>query len=93
MKKIVCLLLVLLILAIIPISCTASEEFSMHSGVKFGMTMDEVIEAEKANGFSCNKRSLNYAYFSDSGDYIVATACFGTLDRRSWESRPLKMGI
>ena len=25
--------------------------------------------------------------------YIVATACFGTSDRYSWESRPLKMGI
>ena len=25
--------------------------------------------------------------------YGVATACFGTSDRYSWESRPLKMGI
>lgn len=49
MKRLVSLLMVF---AMMMISAAWAEEFTIHSGVKFGMSVDEVIAAEKANGFS-----------------------------------------
>lgn len=49
MKRLVSLLMVF---AMMMISTAWAEEFTIHSGVKFGMSVDEVIAAEKANGFS-----------------------------------------
>ena len=39
--------------------------FTLHSGVKFGMTMDEVIEIEKNAGFDAKKENLDdmYAFY------------------------------
>jgi len=48
MKKIICLV-ISLIVVFSSISALA-EEFTLHSGVKFGMTMDEVKEKELAKG-------------------------------------------
>ena len=58
MKKIAALLLVLFIC--LNVICPAiAEEFSIHSGVKFGMTMEEVMNAEKNAGFQVAKDSLS----------------------------------
>lgn len=46
-----------------------ASDFSLHSGVTFGMTIDEVIEAEYANGFLGKKENLTYAYYGYAGDY------------------------
>lgn len=50
MKRLVSLLIAL-IMALTSVSALA-EGFSVHSGVEFGMTMDEVIRKEKDAGFS-----------------------------------------
>lgn len=57
MKRLVSLLMVF---ALMMISVAWAEEFTIHSGVKFGMSVDEVIAAEKANGF--------HAELNNSGD-------------------------
>lgn len=49
MKKILCLVISLIVL-LSSISALA-EEFTIHSGVMFGMSIDEVISAETASGF------------------------------------------
>lgn len=50
MKRWTCLLLVSLLIMLY--SSALAGNFSIHSDVTFGMTVDEVIACEKANGFS-----------------------------------------
>lgn len=50
MKKIISL--VLMIAMLFSVSAFADEEFTLHSGVKFGMTKEEINEAESSNGFT-----------------------------------------
>ena len=52
MKKIISMLLIVAIL----VSCVAfvEETFTIHSGVSFGMTANEVKKQEKENGFSAD---------------------------------------
>lgn len=49
MKKMFCLVIALIVM--LGSVAALAEEFSLHSGVKFGMTREEVAAAEKANGF------------------------------------------
>ena len=49
MKKIISL--ILMIAMLISVSAFAEEEFSLHNGVKFGMTSEEVAAIEEASGF------------------------------------------
>lgn len=48
MKKIISLVLMLAML--LSVSAFAEEEFTLHNGLKFGMTKEEVYETEKAAG-------------------------------------------
>lgn len=57
MKKMFCLVISLLVL-LGSVSAMA-EGFSIHSGVEFGMTMDEVIQKEKDAGFSVETIELD----------------------------------
>ena len=54
MKKILCVLMIALMLMG---TAFAEEEFTLHNGTKFGMTIDEVIESEKEQGNSFRKVS------------------------------------
>jgi len=56
MKKAVSIFLVLTIL-MASIWGASAEEFTIHSGTTFNMTIDEVIEAEKTAGFSPKRES------------------------------------
>jgi len=49
MKKIISL--ILMIAMLISVSAFAEEEFSLHNGIKFGMTKDEVLRTEIEAGF------------------------------------------
>lgn len=51
----------------------SKEDFSFHSGVKLGMTRDEVISAEKTNKCSCQSEDLKLAYYTSSGEYMWKT--------------------
>lgn len=46
--------------------------FSLHSGVKFGMTTDEVRKIEKENGFSPSKAEAPFLYYDANGTYMIA---------------------
>lgn len=50
MKKILCLLISMIVL--LTVGSAFAEAFTLHSGVQFGMTMDEVIQNEKNAGFA-----------------------------------------
>ncbi len=60
MKKILCLFIGLIVL-LGSISALA-EEFALHSGVQFGMTVDEVVELEEKSGFECKVYDENSEY-------------------------------
>ncbi len=49
MKKMICALVMLLVFVVY--ASALAEEFTIHSGVKFGMTIEEVMQAEKEAGF------------------------------------------
>lgn len=55
MKKMLCLVISLVV--ILSSVSALAEEFTLHSGVKFGMTREEVTAAEKANGFRTQENS------------------------------------
>lgn len=55
MKKMLCLVISLIVL--LGSVAALAEEFTLHSGVKFGMTREEVAAAEKANGFKTKDNS------------------------------------
>jgi len=56
MKKIISL--VLMIAMLFSMSAFAEEEFTLHNGLKFGMTKEEVYEAEKAAGVPLTEDEL-----------------------------------
>ena len=56
MKKTLSLFLILFIACIVSIS--SAEEFTLHSGITFGMTMDQVMTCEKSAGFKPEKKTL-----------------------------------
>ena len=53
MKKIISL--VLMVAMLISISAFAEDEFTLHNGTKFGMTVEEVINQEMMNGYTVVK--------------------------------------
>ena len=57
MKRMVCTLALLLVL-VLSVSALA-EEFTLHSGVKFGMTIEEVMQAEKDAGFEPTEGTID----------------------------------
>ena len=74
MKK----LLVILLLAVLTcgfcISGASAEfsttaDFTLHSGVTFGMSREEVKKLEEENGFTVNEGSLTYTYYDSDGSY------------------------
>lgn len=90
MKKIASILMILVML--FSVSAFGEEEFTLHSGTKFGMTMDEVRSIEEAAGFTVPQGASNkmlqidgqvagysgtiYYYFTDNEN--------GTLDRMEY---------
>lgn len=56
MKKIVSLMLMIAML--LSVSAFADEEFTLHSGTKFGMSVDEVVKLEQEAGFDVRKSTL-----------------------------------
>lgn len=69
MKKVVVMLLTMVLVLSFSISAVADDNpFTLHSGVTFGMTKQEVIEKEAENGFECENRELSCFV------YDVATA-------------------
>ncbi len=69
MKRIVSAFIFVILAALISLSSTMAEEIIMHSGVKFGMTIDEVIDAEGKNGFQSKKEDLYDILYSDDEIY------------------------
>lgn len=63
MKKILCLVISLIVL-LSSVSAFA-EEFTVHSGVTFGMSKDEVIACENEAGFSSQTAKRNAAFCND----------------------------
>ena len=49
--------------------CSAENTLTLHSGVEFGMTMDEVKAAEEKNGFEAVIKELHYTDFLADGTY------------------------
>ena len=90
MKKIASILMILVML--FSVSAFGEEEITLHSGTKFGMTMDEVRSIEEAAGFTVPQGASNkmlqidgqvagysgtiYYYFTDNEN--------GTLDRMEY---------
>lgn len=58
MKKVSCFLVVLILVFSSAVGL-AEEPFTLHSGVHFGMTHDEVYEAESKEGFIASEYELN----------------------------------
>ena len=50
------------------------DKFTLHNGVIFGMTMDEVNEIETGKGYIVNSTHMNYPYFDENGEYLGKTA-------------------
>jgi len=71
MKKIICLMLMIAML--MGISAFADEGFSIHSGVEFGMTRDEVTKAEEEAGFA----------ISGGGDMLVVNGTIASIANSS----------
>ena len=61
MKRLFSILLVLSLMAICLLGSALADEFTVHSGVKFGMTVDEVVAAETAAGFNPEIKNENQA--------------------------------
>ena len=57
MKRLICI--VVSIMLMVSFAPAIAEEFTIHSGVQFGMTRDEVIAKEEDNGFNL------YAFYDD----------------------------
>lgn len=56
MKRIISL--VLMIAMLLSVSAFAEEEFTLHSGTKFGMSVDEVVKLEQEAGFDVIESTL-----------------------------------
>ena len=67
MKKLISILLAMII-AMASVSALA-EEFTLHSGTKFGMSLDEVKSIETSNGYTVENTSLKYAFYDTDGKY------------------------
>lgn len=65
MKKIISLILMIAIL--ISVSAFAEGDFTLHSGVKFGMSLNEVRTCESENGFTLEKYLSGNTYNTNSG--------------------------
>ena len=48
------------------------DDFSLHGGITFGMTREDVRKAESNNGFEANDKSLTYTYYDSDGKYRSA---------------------
>ncbi len=70
MKKTI---IVLLVLSVFLLCCNytiaMAEEFTLHSGVHFGMTIEEVKKAELNKGYSATEQKMPYTFFDQNGDY------------------------
>ena len=64
------ILFILLVILVSLIGSTVAEEYTFHSGITFGMTKDEVIDAEKANNFTYQEEVYPFAYYDDNGTYM-----------------------
>lgn len=67
MKKVLSMFLVVLFICIAGIS--SAEDFTLHSGVVFGMTREEVKAKEKEKGFSPSETQLEYTFYEEDGGY------------------------
>ena len=68
MKKLIALLVTLVLF--LSIFCSSiAEEFTLHSGVRFGMTQEEVIAKETEKGFSPYATTMKYTYYDENGGY------------------------
>ena len=71
MKRFITILAVcaLLISCVTGFSLAESEEFSVRGGIKFGMSPEEVIAIEEANGFYYDKSSDSEILYRSDSDY------------------------
>lgn len=67
MKKLISMLLAIII-SMASVSAFA-EEFTLHSGTKFGMTRDEVKAIETSKGYTVENTSLKYSFYDTDGEY------------------------
>lgn len=71
MKKTISIILISAIFAVCMFGSSTAEEFSLHNGVQFGMTLDEVkaIESDK-NEYVIESKG-KCTYYDDDGDYVA----------------------
>ena len=65
---------VLCVALIMSLSFAVAEDFSLHSGITFGMTRDEVRSIEQSKGYTVKNEELKYTYYDKSGKYMYATS-------------------
>ena len=51
-----------LIMVLIMVNSSIAEDFTLHSGVKFGMTLDEITALESAKGFNLEDIDADYGF-------------------------------
>lgn len=51
-------------------SANSAEDFSLHSGVRFRMSRDEVKKIEAERGFSVTESRKNYTRYNENGDIV-----------------------
>ncbi len=71
MKKILSILIIFSFIIVSIIENASAEDFTLHSGITFGMTMDEVKKIEEKNGYTVNKSTEVYSFYDESGQYKV----------------------
>lgn len=47
----------------------SAKEYSLHSGVLFGMTLDEVKKTESGKGFYVSEQKIPYTFYDKNGNY------------------------
>lgn len=83
MKKITAVIIILVLILNLSISVALADGFSIHSGVEFGMTLDQVKAQESSTGFTVSAGDLSYSalgYKNDKSMVAITKAAFGTND-------------
>ena len=68
MKKGLVLIIVSILLTCM-LGSAIAEDFALHSGVTFGMTMDEVERIETEKGFTVTRSHSQFAFYTELGEY------------------------
>ena len=76
MKKLLIVLLLVMTTCSFYVVCASAEfsttdDFTLHSGVTFGMSREEVKKVEEENGFTVDEESLACTYYGSNGSYLT----------------------